>query len=168
MRPGNMLVNNSKELKIVALLDWEWAYSGPFQLLYSPPRWLLLQKPLNWTNPQGSDMARYTECFERFLTELKQEEDKRNHSQGTIEQEKLSELMQTSMKDGKFWFHELIYGCFQGADNLAWKSLQDLYSNEIDAVRVSEAELTGFAERKMHERGQYQAELDAMNERRTV
>lgn len=47
LRFGNKLVNNAQDLKIVAVLDWEWAYAAPFQMLYSSPRWLLLKKPLD-------------------------------------------------------------------------------------------------------------------------
>jgi aminoglycoside phosphotransferase (APT) family kinase protein len=37
-RFGNILVNNATDLKIVAVVDWEWAYAAPYQMLYSPPR----------------------------------------------------------------------------------------------------------------------------------
>lgn len=36
-RLGNILVNNAQDLKMVAVLDWEWAYTAPFQMLYFPP-----------------------------------------------------------------------------------------------------------------------------------
>jgi hypothetical protein len=47
-RFGNILVNNVTDLKIVAVVDWEWAYAAPYQMLYSPPRWLLIKKLIRW------------------------------------------------------------------------------------------------------------------------
>ncbi|EPE35702.1 Protein kinase-like (PK-like) [Glarea lozoyensis ATCC 20868] len=43
-RPGNILVNE-ETLEIVSVIDWEWAYAGPYQFLYSPPSWLILENP---------------------------------------------------------------------------------------------------------------------------
>ncbi|KAH6716202.1 hypothetical protein BKA61DRAFT_631645 [Leptodontidium sp. MPI-SDFR-AT-0119] len=55
-RPGNMLVNNRRDLKIVGVIDWEWAYAGSYQLLFSPPRWLLLKRPDAWGGKDKNSM----------------------------------------------------------------------------------------------------------------
>lgn len=43
-RPGNILVKEDT-LEIVAVVDWEWTYASPYQFLFSPPSWLILENP---------------------------------------------------------------------------------------------------------------------------
>lgn len=71
---GNILVSNAQDLKIVAVLDWEWAYAPPFQMLYSPPRWLLIKKPSNWSD---EDLHRYRKPLDLLIGILDEEENKR-------------------------------------------------------------------------------------------
>ena len=108
-RYGNMIVNNAKELKIIAVIDWEWAYAAPCQMFCSPPRWLLIRNPIFWAAPDGPEFERYKACLEIFLDELKQEENERYQVMPLHGlQSRLSDRMRNSMSDGKFWFHELI------------------------------------------------------------
>lgn len=46
-RYGNIIINNEKELKIITVIDWDWAYVAPYQMFYSAPRWLLIKKPVH-------------------------------------------------------------------------------------------------------------------------
>lgn len=100
-RFGNMLVNNAQDLKIVAVLDWEWAYTAPFQMLYSPPRWLLLKKPCDWEN---EDVSRYNSLLKVFTNVLEEEQHKRAES---CSMPSMAGLMRQSIENGRFWFHEL-------------------------------------------------------------
>lgn len=76
-RFGNILVNNAQDLKIVAVLDWEWSYAAPYQMLFSPPRWLLIKKPYDWT---AEDLSRYKVLLKKFVKILEKEE---NRERGT-------------------------------------------------------------------------------------
>ncbi|MCJ1422366.1 hypothetical protein MMC29_000246 [Sticta canariensis] len=69
--PANMIVDNAQNLKIVAVIDWEWTYAGPYQLFWSPPRWLLIQPPNSWevSDERLSRYHRYLELYMRILGE---------------------------------------------------------------------------------------------------
>lgn len=72
-RPGNILANNRQDLKIVGVIDWEWAYAGPYQLLFSPPRWLLLKRPDDWDAKDEHFVPdRYMEYFQIFVRALEE------------------------------------------------------------------------------------------------
>ncbi len=51
LRPVNVLVD--KDGKIVAVIDWEFAYAAPADFSRIPPWWLLLVMPEKW--PAGLD-----------------------------------------------------------------------------------------------------------------
>ncbi|OCK73946.1 hypothetical protein K432DRAFT_430305 [Lepidopterella palustris CBS 459.81] len=162
-RYGNMIVNNAKELKIIAVIDWEWAYAAPYQMFCSAPRWLLIKNPIFWATPKGSEFDRYNACLELFLDELNREEDERNKDKPQLKpQEKLSSLMRKSMSDGRFWFHELIYDCFTAVDNSAWKAICDIHPDFEELAPISEPELDRFVRRKMKQLAAYNAEWSAM------
>ncbi|CZT05323.1 uncharacterized protein RAG0_11473 [Rhynchosporium agropyri] len=46
LRPGNILINDASE--IVSVIDWEFTYTAPTQLILDPPWWLLLDTPEMW------------------------------------------------------------------------------------------------------------------------
>ncbi|KAF2462601.1 uncharacterized protein BDR25DRAFT_338215 [Lindgomyces ingoldianus] len=165
-RYGNMIVNNARELKIIAVIDWEWAYAAPYQMFCSAPRWLLIKNPIFWAAPNGSEFHRYNACLEIFLDELKREESERNKVTPQLGlQDRLSDLMRKSMSDGKFWFHELIYDCFTAADNSAWKAICDIYPNTGELAPISESELDKFVGKKMKQLAAYRAEWGAIKAR---
>ncbi|KAF2756790.1 hypothetical protein EJ05DRAFT_539672 [Pseudovirgaria hyperparasitica] len=162
-RYGNMIVNNAKDLKIIAVIDWEWTYAAPYQMFCSAPRWFLIKPPMFWTAPNGSEYERYNACLEIFLEELEQEESDRYKVTPQLEPlNRLSGLMRKSMTDGRFWFHELIYDCFTVAENTAWKAIRDIYPNTDELAPISEPELEKFVKKKMEDLAAYKAEWDEM------
>lgn len=156
LRYGNILVNNKEELKIVAVLDWEWSYAAPYQMLFSPPRWLLLKRPSNWDD---EDISRYTGLVKRFVKILTEEDDKRGKKTS------MGVLMQQSLDDGKFWYHELVYSCFGSPDDRAWSAIREILPDLDTLETIEYNELQRFAEDKMKERKQYSIEWAAMEER---
>ncbi|KAF1920688.1 hypothetical protein BDU57DRAFT_544352 [Ampelomyces quisqualis] len=158
-RYGNMIVNNPTDLKIVAVLDWEWTYAAPYQLFVSPPRWLLIQKPIEWDEPFGSQFQRYQACLDLFLKELEHVE----NENATRQQEKrLSTLMRRSLSDGKFWFHELMYDCFTPADNPAFKAICNIHPEIMQSLPSEDSELKDFVNAKMTQLAAYTLEWKAM------
>jgi hypothetical protein len=158
-RYGNMIVNNATDLRIVAVLDWEWAYAAPYQMFASPPRWLLIQKPIDWEKPYGSQFQRYQACLGIFLSELEQEENKRPKVQQSVEPERrLSTSMRKSLSDGKFWFHELIYDCFTPPENPAFGALCQIYPEILEIAPYERSELDAFVVEKMAQLAAYTAE----------
>ncbi|BDD62831.1 hypothetical protein MAP00_007789 [Monascus purpureus] len=157
-RFGNMLVNNAQDLKIVAVLDWEWAYTAPFQMLYSPPRWLLLKRPFDW---EDEDVSKYNSLLKVFTNVLDEEQQKRAKS---CLVPSMATLMRESMEDGRFWFHELIYSCFESPDSRAWLALRQLLPSIDELVTVAGPEVEQFVNSKMEQLKQYNVEWAAMKE----
>jgi hypothetical protein len=52
-------------------MDWEWTYAGPYQFLFSPPPWLILENPTSWTT---SGESLYQTKFLLLLKSLEDEE----------------------------------------------------------------------------------------------
>lgn len=163
LRYGNMIVNNATDLKIVAVIDWEWTYSAPYQLFISPPRWLLIQNPMEWEEPFGPQFQRYQMCLELFLKEMEHEENKRSKTQR--DGDRLSTLMRKTLRDGKFWFHELMYDCFTPADNPAIKAICDIYPEAVELASVEQLELKAFVNEKMTQLAAYTEQCKAITDR---
>jgi hypothetical protein len=168
MRFGNMLVNNAKDLKIVGVLDWEWAFSAPYQMLYPPPRWLIIKKPIHLDvedHPHIPYVSQYKSQFQKFVKILEEVESQRQRDMGTtLSGEKMSSLMRKSMDDGKFWFHELIYSCFESADNPAWAAIREIIPNLDELSGVSDTELDAFVNDKMEQLLSYNVEWAALKQ----
>src|SRR5947207_1359602 len=82
-------------------VDWEWAGAAPYQMLCSPPRWLLFKPPIDWESTQQSKLIeRYMACFQVFLRVLQEEEERNREYVQTSE--RMSSLMRSAMNDGKF------------------------------------------------------------------
>jgi hypothetical protein len=142
------------------VLDWEWTYAAPYQLFISPPRWLLIQKPIEWDEPFGSQYQRYQSYLDLFLKELEYEENERaTYQQG---KDRLSASMRRSLSDGKFWFHELMYDCFTPADNPAFRAICNIYPEVMQSLSPKESEIQDFVKEKMTQLAAYTLEWKAM------
>ncbi|KAK8180416.1 kinase-like domain-containing protein [Phyllosticta capitalensis] len=159
MRYGNMLVNNEHDLQIVAVIDWEWSYTAPLQLCYSPPRALLGKLPYQfWEKEPHCEMERYTEFYGKFLDELKRAEEEQvsdDRSTDCKGEERLSVLMQRSMDDGKFWFNEIILSCYMEGNNLPWKKLCQQFPELGNSDDLEEEEIVRFVEERVKWREMY-------------
>jgi len=167
-RFGNILVNNYKDLQIVAVVDWEWSWAAPYQMLYSPPRWLLLKPPIDWDREQLPElMERYKSCFQVYIRVFEEEESKMECVQAEASQ-KMSFFMRSAMDDGKLWFHELIYSSFEGPMSIAWEAIQKVLHDkaEMPTLSVSEAEVCSFVRQKMDERREYTKQWDIVRQER--
>lgn len=152
-RYGNLIVNNESDLKIIAVIDWEWTYAAPYQMFCSAPRWLVTKPPILWDMPNGFQRIQYHGCLEIFLEELKCEEDKRIEAQPELKHsDRLSDLMRESLRNGQFWFHELIYDCFTSGDNTAWTAICEMYP---DITSPSPHWLNVSVDFKMRQRAAY-------------
>ncbi|KAH6719332.1 hypothetical protein BKA61DRAFT_731786 [Leptodontidium sp. MPI-SDFR-AT-0119] len=154
---------------IVAVVDWEWAYAAPYQMLYSPPRWLLIKKPIRWNNEDSpiTYLSQYKSYFQKFVRILEDEESKRARDVApppASKDERMSSLLQQSMDDGKFWYHELVYSSFESADNPAWAAIRGIIPNLNDLATVTDTELNAFVEGKMEQLRQYDLEWGIMKE----
>ncbi|KAI1460743.1 phosphotransferase family protein [Annulohypoxylon moriforme] len=73
-RPANVLLD--KDLKIVGVIDWEFAYAAPARFIYDPPWWLLIERAEHWSGGYDAWMEIYEPRFQTFLRMLEAEEKK--------------------------------------------------------------------------------------------
>ncbi|POR33713.1 Uncharacterized protein TPAR_06097 [Tolypocladium paradoxum] len=73
-RPTNVLLD--KDLRVVGVIDWEFAYAAPAQFSFDPPWWLLLEEPECWTGGYLAWMEAYEPRLQTFLRVLEAEENK--------------------------------------------------------------------------------------------
>lgn len=73
-RPVNVLLD--KDLKVVSVIDWEFAYAAPAQFSHDPPWWLLLEEPECWPGGYQAWMEAYEPRLRTFLRALEAEEKK--------------------------------------------------------------------------------------------
>lgn len=72
LRPSNVLVD--KDLRVVGVIDWEFAYAAPSQFTFDPPWWLLLTEPDWWEGGYQKWIEAYEPRLDIFLQVLEDEE----------------------------------------------------------------------------------------------
>lgn len=174
-RPSNFILDDDLKLW---WMDLEWTYAAPYQMLYSPPRWLLLRNPCRWSEMPGL-MDLFKVKFEIFHGILVEEESKRLMSTKTDTEsyerrasalkiphlslkESFSSLMRKSMVDGKFWYHELIQESFDFEDKFLWKQIAESSSLTSGDMEIPQKELDSFVASKIAELGEYEVAHEAM------
>ncbi|KAI0192764.1 phosphotransferase family protein [Astrocystis sublimbata] len=74
LRPSNILID--KDLQVVGIIDWEFAYVAPALFAFDPPWWLLLRLPECFDGKYKAWMKAYKPRLETFLRLLEVEEEK--------------------------------------------------------------------------------------------
>lgn len=166
LRPGNIIIDPHTR-RIVALTDLEWMYTAPLQFLYSPPPWLILEQPASWTD---YGLARYEAKFAIFIRAL-QDEEEEWQKQGRLiapEEQRMSVCMSRFMRDGTFWFGEMVRESFNLDGEVLWSRLEESVKSrgllELVETRVDEEEIKAFVDRKMEELMEYRAEMQSLAE----
>lgn len=73
-RPTNVLLD--KDLQVVGVIDWQFAYAAPASFSFDPPWWLLLEEPEYWPGGYRAWMEAYEPRLQTFLRVLAAEEKK--------------------------------------------------------------------------------------------
>ncbi len=99
-----------KDWKITAVIDQEFSYIGPAQLLATIPWWVLLERPHMWefSVEMEDRFFRHLEIFQQVL----EEEEEAGHMG-----KEFSSLIKRSQQDGTMWFIMVLQGFFQSPDN---------------------------------------------------
>ncbi|OAA65296.1 Protein kinase-like domain protein [Niveomyces insectorum RCEF 264] len=115
--PANMLVDNKQDLNIVGVVDLEWSYSGPAQLLATAPWWLLQIRP-NALEPTDEMATMFRAYLDRFVHILDAEEARLPPDQ----RRGLAALVRCSTENGTMWYHMVLRGFFIDATDLpSWQ-----------------------------------------------
>lgn len=112
---GNLIVRSREDLTVVGVVDMEWSYIGPAQLLATAPWWLLGDRPINdiWDSdaddePPREISARYFKFLDIFTRVLEEEEAKLPGH----EAKEFSTLVKWSQSSGAMWLHMLLTTSF--------------------------------------------------------
>lgn len=81
--PSNVLID--KSLRVVGVIEWEFAYAAPPQFSFDPPWWLLLKSLEYWPGGYTPWMEAYKPRLETFLRALQGEERKMRTGSGIAE-----------------------------------------------------------------------------------
>lgn len=156
---ANLLVKSREDLNVVGVVDLEWSYAGPAQMLASVPWWLMVGRP----NDQEWDVGRegssklaerylgYSAMFQRILAE--EEAKTPGH-----ESKELSRLMRWTEESGAMWFHMILSNGFNGIQTFPFSKLIEHIGREEWERReqeIDDAEVEAFVERKMSQLEEY-------------
>ncbi|KAK3680705.1 phosphotransferase enzyme family protein, partial [Podospora appendiculata] len=143
---ANMIVDSRENLTITGVVDLEWAYAGPAQLLGTAPWWLLQERPELWdaTPETTARFLRHLSIFKRVLAE----EEEENLAGGG--QKELSKLIERSETEGTMWYHMILQGFFHGPGSLPWEQLK-AHTPHWDRLvaGIPEEEISSFVAAKM-------------------
>ncbi|KID85054.1 phosphotransferase family protein [Metarhizium guizhouense ARSEF 977] len=128
LRPSNVLID--KDLRVVGVIDWEFAYAAPASFSSDPPWWLLLKSPEYWPGGYDSWMEVYEPRLNTFLRVL-EEEERETKAQNSLSCTKdtevpLSQLMRRSW-ERKTWMINYAARNSWAFDFLFWRYLDGRY-----------------------------------------
>ncbi|KAI1139611.1 kinase-like domain-containing protein [Hypoxylon sp. FL0543] len=170
LTPSNVLVDSN--LRVVGVVDWEFAHAAPADFVFDPPWWLLLLEPEYWTDGYESFKEAYEPRLKTFLKVLEAEERKMaasldervrmlslNASRKT--ESPLSQRMRESWEKGT-WMTNYAARKSWAFDFIWWKYLDERYfgpnENQDYPARLrllsepQAAVMDSFVARKMEEK----------------
>ena len=173
-KPGNFILDPNGK---IWWIDLEWTYAAPYQMLYSPPRWLLLGSPCRWAETPGfADL--FEPKFELFHKILVEEETKRARAKNSMlelslnefsRKQSLSTLMRKAMMDGKIWYHELVRESFDFDDDFLWEKIsQTSPLGASNDAKICESEMEIFVAGKLAVLEEYEKKVTAKGEQNEV
>ncbi|KAL4804124.1 hypothetical protein BDV18DRAFT_166287 [Aspergillus unguis] len=171
---ANLIVRGKDDLTVVGVVDLEWSYAGPAQLLASAPWWLLIDRPVNsaWDcTVDGEEprhlAARYFKALWIFTRVLEEEEAR---IPGNKEQE-LSCLVKWSQTSGAMWLHMLLSAGFNSQRSFPFTMLRrrlgTMWGGFEREVADSD-EMEEFARRKIAELDRYDEIQDRLEEMKAL
>ncbi|KAH8712320.1 hypothetical protein HC256_005518 [Beauveria bassiana] len=120
LRPSNILLND--QLEIAAVIDWEFSYAAPCEYTYSPPWWLLIERPEFWHDGLADWTEKYERRLKTFLKVMTETEDAGIAAGQLREDQRLSRRMRESWDSGEFWTVYATRESF-GFDDVYWAKL---------------------------------------------
>lgn len=164
LRFGNILMDETT-LKFTGVIDWEWAYAAPYQFLFCPPSWLILERPITWTD---EEQQHYEKKLAIFLECLEKEEGNRlsEQSLGLREDQRMSSLMRKSYEDGTFWFMILLQEAFAFDEEVLWLNLEKVLRRRglLEVGVPSEKYVEEFVEKKLKDLELYDQDLQFLED----
>lgn len=155
--PANMIVNNATDLKIVAVLDWEWSYAGPQQIFWSPPFWLILSPPTEWSKCDER-LERYESNLTIYQSILEEEEKAFGYDSSI--RDAPSAIVRRAKETGRSWFHQIIQRAFNGPTNVPFYKFKEIWEEfALLAEMIPSREVDKFVETKLKDLEVYRSDL---------
>ncbi|KAF5964969.1 phosphotransferase family protein [Fusarium bulbicola] len=140
LRPSNVLIG--KDLKVVGVIDWEFAYAAPGEFSFDPPWWLLLKYPEYWPGGYENWMKACEPRFRTFVYVLQDEERKlqsgrdiqdglENLQVSKNETFSLSQQMQESW-ESREWMIRYVARNSWAFDFVFWRYLDPMFFGDND------------------------------------
>ncbi|KAI8946441.1 hypothetical protein F4801DRAFT_61795 [Xylaria longipes] len=163
-QPANMIVNNKEDLKIIAVIDWEWSYAAPAQVVHSTPSWLLIESPNAWPSVDER-LARFNQHLELY-TRILEEEEQKVLGNDIREDEKPSALLRECQKQGRQWFHFILLRGFNGPSCVPFVKLREETADWDELVSaIPEDKIEAFVRKKVADLQTYETQLAETQER---
>ncbi|KAI1741707.1 hypothetical protein F4680DRAFT_414809 [Xylaria scruposa] len=163
-QPANMIVDNEQDLKIIAVIDWEWSYAAPSQMVYSTPSWLLIESPNTWPSIDEK-LVRFNKHLELY-TRILEEEEKKVLGDDIREDEKPSVLLKECQKQGRQWFHFILLRGFNGPTCVPFTKLREETADWDElASAIPGDKIEAFVQKKMADLERYETQLADMQQR---
>ncbi|KAL1865594.1 hypothetical protein VTK73DRAFT_5133 [Phialemonium thermophilum] len=125
LRPANVLLDT--DLRVVGVIDWEFAYAAPAQFTFDPPWWLLLLEPDSWPGGYSEWMKVYEPRLQTFLRVLEAEEKKMAGVDGApASSPSLSRRMRESWQE-RTWMIDYAARDSWAFDFIWWKFLDERF-----------------------------------------
>ncbi|KAI5195320.1 hypothetical protein E4T38_09167 [Aureobasidium subglaciale] len=159
-RFGNVLVDETS-LQVTGIIDWEWTYTAPYQSLFCPPPWLILERPTSWTK-NGEERCK--QKLSVFLQCLEEEEKRLIRSAYDDPPDRcMSSLMRDSFEDGTFRFMQLLQEAFNFDEEILWRNLEKALRRRglLEVGVPSKKEVESFVRAKVAQLDQYNQRLQA-------
>ncbi|KAG9604882.1 hypothetical protein KCU77_g945, partial [Aureobasidium melanogenum] len=158
-RFGNVLMNETT-LKFTGVINWEWAYTAPYQFSFCPPSWLILERPTSWTEDEEQH---HEQKLAIFLECLEDDENKRQSetSPEPPKDHRMSSLMRKSFEDETFWFMQLLQEAFAFDEEVLWLKLEKALCERglLEVGVPSEKYIQEFVEKKVKDLERYNRDL---------
>ncbi|KAJ5194660.1 uncharacterized protein N7498_008098 [Penicillium cinerascens] len=159
LRPANILASSQYAYSVVGAIDWEFSYTAPAEFTYSPPSWLLPERPEYWEQGLDDWTRVYRQRLPIFLEELRLKEDAAIQRGIIFEEDRLSRHMEESWKTGDFW---VTYAARRSwaFDMIYWAKIDRRFfgtgdlTDRLGLLSSDERrEMDGFVQKKMAEKG---------------
>ncbi|KAM5429677.1 hypothetical protein McanMca71_007105 [Microsporum canis] len=132
LRPSNILVD--EELRVRAVIDWEFCYAAPAEFTYCSPWWLLLARSEAWETGIDDFLIHYTSRQKIFLEVLRDRENERTENGIAPESPRLSDRMAQSLENGNFWIFLAATYSFS-FDDIYWKFIHPKYYGHFESTK---------------------------------
>ncbi|KAJ5261087.1 phosphotransferase enzyme family protein [Penicillium angulare] len=163
---ANLIVRSEEDMTIVGVIDLEWSYIGPAQMLASAPWWLLLDRPVNhaWDYDEDDEPPKIIERYFKHLDIFTRILEKEEATRPAHKDKEFSRLLKWSRESGAMWLHIAVTCAGNDDSSFIFRYLRDSlepqWTEHTD--QVDDEEIEAFRELKKKELELYKEAYEDM------